>query len=197
MLATFFLGPQPFGPPKMSLVLRPPVAWSAILRTGCRPVLCPIVSCRRLVPSLLWDSSSCTRIGGPVPFSWPWLYLCPSSGIFPSIALQFSLKYSSLSSFSLVQLDLPLNSVGLYCPVDEQAEQCLQAIDVDHISCIHQGHVLPLPLIPSHQKPCVWSDSFQQSSGHSLLCDWGFLGHCHRGAQQMQAAMGYVTFDLK
>ena len=34
MLATFFLGPQPFGPPKMSLVLRPPVAWSAILRTG-------------------------------------------------------------------------------------------------------------------------------------------------------------------
>ena len=34
MLATFFLGPQPFGPPKMSLVLRPPVAWSLILRTG-------------------------------------------------------------------------------------------------------------------------------------------------------------------
>jgi len=33
-LATFFLGPQPFGPPKMSLVLRPPVAWSLILRTG-------------------------------------------------------------------------------------------------------------------------------------------------------------------
>merc|ERR1712155_206315 len=29
-----FLGPQPFGPPKMSLVLRPPVAWSLILRTG-------------------------------------------------------------------------------------------------------------------------------------------------------------------
>ena len=34
MLATFFLGPQPFGPPKMSLVPRPPVAWSLILRTG-------------------------------------------------------------------------------------------------------------------------------------------------------------------
>ena len=34
MLATFFLGLQPFGPPKMSLVLRPPVAWSLILRTG-------------------------------------------------------------------------------------------------------------------------------------------------------------------
>ena len=34
MLATFFLGPQPFGPPKMSLVLRPPVVWSLILRTG-------------------------------------------------------------------------------------------------------------------------------------------------------------------
>merc|ERR1712107_524234 len=33
-VCNLFLGPQPFGPPKMSLVLRPPVAWSLILRTG-------------------------------------------------------------------------------------------------------------------------------------------------------------------
>ena len=51
MLATFFLGPQPFGPPKMSLVLRPPVARSLILRTGyegANPVLL-------MNQSFVWD----------------------------------------------------------------------------------------------------------------------------------------------
>ena len=50
MLATFFLGHQPFGPPKMSLVLRPPVAWSLILRTGLSEPIVVVVVVVVVVP---------------------------------------------------------------------------------------------------------------------------------------------------